>query len=83
MIADGGAINCSRKCHSINLTMGEYLLDIPAIATQMVGADVVLGIQWLQSFGAMVINFQEIFVRFSLELERNMNLEVSKGYPLK
>jgi hypothetical protein len=63
--------------------MGEYLLDIPAIATQMVGADVVLGIQWLQSFRAMVINFQEIFVRFSLELERNMNLEVSKGYPLK
>jgi hypothetical protein len=41
--------------------MGEYLLDIPAIAIQMVGADVVSGIQWLQSFGAMVIHFQGIF----------------------
>jgi hypothetical protein len=63
--------------------MGEYLLDIPAAAIQMVVADAVLGIQWLHSFGAMVIHFREIFVRFSLELERKMNLEVSKGYPLK
>ena len=27
MIADGGTINCSGKCHNINLTMGEYVLN--------------------------------------------------------
>jgi hypothetical protein len=43
MIADGGNINCSRKCYNINLNMGEYLLDSPMISTQMGGVDVVLG----------------------------------------
>jgi hypothetical protein len=33
------------------------MIDIP-----MGGADVVLGIQWLQSLGTMDFNFQEIFV---------------------
>ena len=28
-IANGGTINCSRKCHSIKLNMGEYFLDHP------------------------------------------------------
>jgi hypothetical protein len=45
MIVDGGTINCSGKCHSIKLTVEEYLLDIPMIAIQMGGANVVLGVQ--------------------------------------
>jgi hypothetical protein len=48
MIADGGTINCSGKCHSINLNMGEYFLDSPMISIQMGGVDVVSGVQWLQ-----------------------------------
>jgi hypothetical protein len=67
MIADGGTINCSGKCHSINLNIWEYLLDIPNISIQMGGVDVVLGIQWLQSLGTMALNFQNIFTRFSYE----------------
>jgi hypothetical protein len=43
MIADGGTINCSGKCHSIKINMGEYFLDIPMIAIQMGGVYVVLG----------------------------------------
>ena len=27
MIADGGTINCSRKCNKIILTMGEYVMN--------------------------------------------------------
>ena len=44
MIADGGTINCSRKCHSITLNMREYLLDSPMISIQMGSVDVVLGV---------------------------------------
>jgi len=58
MIVDGGTINCLEKCHNINLTMGEYVLNSPMIFIQMGGFDVVLGVQWLQSLGTMVLNFQ-------------------------
>jgi hypothetical protein len=37
------------------------------IAIEMGGVDVVLRIQWLQSLGTMSLNFQELFMRFSLE----------------
>ena len=67
MIADGGTINCSRKCNKINLTMGEYVMNSPMIGIPIGGADVVLGIRWLQSLGTMDFNFQEIFMKFSLE----------------
>jgi hypothetical protein len=67
MIADGGTINCSGKCNKINLTMGEYVMNSPMISIPMGGADVVLGIQWLQSLGTMAFNFQELFMKFSFE----------------
>jgi hypothetical protein len=64
MIAYGGTINCSGKCNKINLTMGEYVMNSPMITIPMGGANVVLGIQWLQSLGTMAFNFQEIFMKF-------------------
>jgi hypothetical protein len=60
-------INCSGKCNKINLTMGEYVMNSPMIAIPMGGVDVVLGIQWLQSLGTVAFNFQELFMKFSLE----------------
>jgi hypothetical protein len=47
--------------------MGEYVMNSPMISTPMGGADVVLGIQWLQSLATMAFNFQELFMKFSLE----------------
>jgi hypothetical protein len=42
MIANGGTTNCLGKCNKINLTMGEYVMNIPMIAIPMGGVDVVL-----------------------------------------
>jgi hypothetical protein len=42
-------------------------MNSPMISIPMGGADVVLGIQWLQSLGTMAFNFQELFMKFSLE----------------
>jgi len=47
--------------------MGEYVMNSPMIAIPIGGADVVLGIQWLQSLGTLDFNFQELYMKFSLE----------------
>jgi hypothetical protein len=47
--------------------MREYVMNSPMISIPMGGADVVLGIQWLQSLGTVPFNFQELFMKFSLE----------------
>ena len=64
MVANGGTISFSRKCHNIKLTMGEYVLNSPMLSFPMGGADVVLGVQWLQSLGMVAFNFQELFPIF-------------------
>ncbi len=57
MVANGGTINLSGKSHKINLTIGEYVLDIPMLSVLMGGVDVVLGVQWLQSLVMIAFNF--------------------------
>jgi hypothetical protein len=47
--------------------MGEYVMNSPMISIPMGGVDVILGIQWLQSLGTLAFNFQELFMKFSLE----------------
>ena len=51
----------------MNLTMGEYVLNNIMISISMGGADVALGVQWLQSLGTMDFNFQKLFMKFSWE----------------
>ena len=67
MVANGGTINFSGKCHNIKLTMGKYVLNSPMLSIPMGGVDVVLGVQWLQSLGTIAFNFQELFLKFFSE----------------
>ena len=67
MIAHGGTINYSGKCHNINIFVGEYVLNSAIIAIPMGGVDVVLGVQCLQSLGTMDFHFQKKFMKFSWE----------------
>ena len=47
--------------------MGEYVLNSPMLSIPMGGDDIVLGVQRLQSVGTIAFNFQEIFIKFSME----------------
>eukprot|EP00253_Pinus_taeda_P035146 PITA_35146 len=67
MAASGGTINFFGKCHKIKLSMGEYVLNSPMLSIPVGGVDIVLGVQWLQSLGTIVFNFQELFMKFSVE----------------
>ena len=66
MIADGGTINWSRKCHNSTLIMREYVLNSPLISIPMGSDDVVLGVQWLQWLAIVAFYFMELFKKFSL-----------------
>jgi hypothetical protein len=48
----------------------------------MGGVDVLLGFQWLQSLGTMVLNFQYLFMRFSSE-SKETELRGIQGKPYK
>ena len=75
MVANGGTINFFGKFHNIKLTMGEYVLTSPMLSIPMGGADVVLGVQWLQSLGTVSFSFQELFLNF-FHKERKSNYGV-------
>jgi hypothetical protein len=47
--------------------MGEYIMNSTMTVIPMGGVDVVLGMRWLQSLEAIDFNFQELFMKFSLE----------------
>ena len=82
-VANGGTINCSVNCHNIKLSMGEYVLTSPMLSIPMGGADVVLGVQWLQwlqSSGKIAFNFQELLMEFSME-GKEVELRGIKGRP--
>ena len=46
---------------------GEYVLNSPMLSIPMGGAEVILGLQLLQSLGTVAFNFQELFLNFFLE----------------
>ena len=82
MVANGGTINFSRKCHNIKLSMGEYVLTSPMLSIPMGDVDVVLGVQWIQSLGTIAFNFQELLMKFSLE-GKEVELRGITGKPRK
>ena len=47
--------------------MGEYVLTSSMLSIPMGGADVVLGVQWLQPLGTIDFNFQELIFKFATE----------------
>ena len=62
--------------------MGEYVLNIPMLSIPMGGADVVLGVQWLQSLGTVAFNFQGLFLNFFSE-GKEVELRGIAGKPRK
>eukprot|EP00253_Pinus_taeda_P028807 PITA_28807 len=82
MVASGGIVNCSRHYHNIKLSMGEYVLNNPILSIPMGGVDVVLGVQWLQSFSTIAFNFQELFMKFCVE-GKEVELRGIAGKPRK
>ena len=54
------------------------MLNSPMFSIPIGGVDVVLGVQWLQSLGTIAFNFQELFMKFYVEV-KEVELRVIAG----
>jgi len=82
MVASRGTINFFRKHHNIKISMGEYVFNSPMVSIPMCGANVLLGVQWIQSLGTIAFNFQKLFLKDFWE-GKEVELRVIKGKPRK
>ena len=62
--------------------MGEYVFNIPMISIPVGGVYFILEVQWLQSLGIVDFNFQELFMKFSLD-GKEFELRGITGKPSK
>ncbi|KAF9660791.1 hypothetical protein SADUNF_Sadunf19G0000400 [Salix dunnii] len=64
MIADGGQVQCKGSCAAVPLTVGNYGYTSYMFALPLGGCDIVLGVQWLQTFGSILWDFKKLTMKF-------------------
>ncbi|XP_019450613.1 PREDICTED: uncharacterized protein LOC109352884 [Lupinus angustifolius] len=66
MVGNGAHIFCSRLCDQTPITLQQIEFLIPFYLLPIKGADVVLGIEWLQTLGPIVSDFSIPSMKFSV-----------------
>jgi hypothetical protein len=64
MIFNGGCMKCSVYYGNVNLQMGEYSLKNYMLTIEMVGCDIVFGVEWLRILGLITMDFLELYMSF-------------------
>jgi hypothetical protein len=67
MIANGGSMKCGGRCENVHHQIGENHLKSHMLAIDMGGCDVVLGAEWLQTLGPILMDFKELTMQFNEE----------------
>ena len=66
MVANGGTLPCKGKRRNVCISFGDYNLHSDMFAFPLGGCDVVLGAQWLRTFGPILWDFAELWMQFSV-----------------
>jgi hypothetical protein len=67
LIANGGIMKCGSRCENVKLQMGDYALKNHMFFIAMGGCDIFLGVEWMRTLGLITIDYQELYMRFTLE----------------
>jgi hypothetical protein len=67
MIANGGSMKCGGRCENVRLQIGDYHLKSHMFAIDMVGCDIVLGVDWLRTLGPILMDFIYLTMQFDQE----------------
>ena len=63
-IGNGDYLNCDSKCAEVKLCLQGHRFNIDLFILPIQGADVVLGIQWLELLGSVITNYKMLTMDF-------------------
>ncbi|GAV62648.1 RVP_2 domain-containing protein [Cephalotus follicularis] len=66
-VGNGQYLECSKKCHGVNLFIQKYQFTIHMFILPIQGTDSVLGVQWLKQLGPVVTDYQALTMDFCLD----------------
>ncbi|KAK0582020.1 hypothetical protein LWI29_020541 [Acer saccharum] len=64
-VGDGGVISSSGKCYNVPVNIRGFQFQLDFYLLPISGCDIVLGVEWLQSLGAILWNFSKLTMKFS------------------
>jgi len=67
MIANGGSMKCGGRYENVHLQIGDYHLKSHMFAIDMGGCDIVLGVVWIRTLGAILMDFKALTLQFDQE----------------
>jgi hypothetical protein len=75
MIANGG------QCENVRLQIGHYQLKSHMFSIDMGGCDIVLGVEWIQTLGPILMDFKELTMQFEHEEKKYQLQGIIVGSP--
>ena len=64
LIANGGLIKCGGHFQNVKLQMGDYHLKTRIFTVNIGGCDIMLGAEWLRTFGPVTMDLKELYMIF-------------------
>nr|GMD82510.1 Transposon Ty3-G Gag-Pol polyprotein [Ipomoea batatas]GME15449.1 Transposon Ty3-G Gag-Pol polyprotein [Ipomoea batatas]GME19231.1 Transposon Ty3-G Gag-Pol polyprotein [Ipomoea batatas] len=65
-IGNGDTLGCQLVCPSVEICMQGFTFTVDLQVLRIVGPDVVLGVQWLQSLGSVTHDYSEMIMTFQV-----------------
>ncbi|KAL0297786.1 UNVERIFIED_CONTAM: Retrovirus-related Pol polyprotein from transposon.6 [Sesamum radiatum] len=65
LIGNGAALHCSGVCHDVSLLLQSHNFSVSLYVILIFGADIVLGVQWLNSLGPFLSDFSVPSTQFA------------------
>jgi hypothetical protein len=81
MIANGRYMKCGERCENVLLQIGFYHLKSHMFSIDMGGFDIMLGADWLKNLGPILMDFNELTMKFDHEGQKYKFQGIIVGSP--
>ena len=67
MVGNGHKLECHQWCRGITLQVQDQQLLVNFHVLSLCGADLILGVEWLKSLGLVLIDYNDLTMKFLLD----------------